>query len=160
MVTHFPVEPMHLLDLGIMKKMLTIIKECKTYGRKPEVSEISEKLLSLRRTLDELAFWKATEFRQFMLYTGMVVLHNTVNKDIYNHFLTLCTAIRMISCIKMCVTKVDLSEKLLKNFVENFGALYGTDKISFNVHSVLHVAMMLDALGHLTAFQLTNMRTK
>lgn len=87
-----------------------------------------------------------------MLKTGIVVLYETVNSDLYNHFLTLCTAVRMISCNKTYVSKVDLSEKLLKNFVENFGPLYGHNKISFNVHNLLHVCDGVRLFGPLDRF--------
>jgi hypothetical protein len=47
------------------------------------------------RTLDELKRWKATEFRQFLLITGPLVLKGVVDDEIYFHFLTLSTAMRV-----------------------------------------------------------------
>lgn len=37
-------------------------------------------------SLDYLDKWKATEFRQFLLYTGPVVLKSVVSADTYHHF--------------------------------------------------------------------------
>ncbi|KAL0147026.1 hypothetical protein M9458_057550, partial [Cirrhinus mrigala] len=36
--------------------------------------------------------WKATEFRQFLLYTGPVVLCSVLRESSYHHFLTLTVA--------------------------------------------------------------------
>ena len=58
---------------------------------------ISEDLISIRphipsefarkpRFLKEVAMWKATEQRQFLLFTGMVVLRAKVSSAIYNNF--------------------------------------------------------------------------
>ena len=41
------------------------------------------------RRLQELDRCKATEFRQFLLYTGHVVLKGIVSKELFQHFLTL-----------------------------------------------------------------------
>ena len=48
------------------------------------------------RSLNEVERWKATEFRQFLLYTGMVVLKQFLSKDMYSHFLTLCVGISIL----------------------------------------------------------------
>lgn len=64
------------------------------------MSDISMKLQSLSgklpsefarqpRSLFEVERWKATEFRQFLLYTGPVVLKGIVTDTMYDHFLCL-----------------------------------------------------------------------
>ena len=41
------------------------------------------------RSLKNLDRWKSTEFRQFLLYYGPVVLRNILSDDAYQHFLAL-----------------------------------------------------------------------
>ncbi|KAJ8911937.1 hypothetical protein NQ315_016279 [Exocentrus adspersus] len=48
------------------------------------------------RSLTELARWKATELRTFLLYLGPLVLNKTVDLAIYEHFLLLHCAITII----------------------------------------------------------------
>ena len=43
--------------------------------------------------LDQL---KVTEFQQFLLYTGLVVLREVLSKPQYEHFLTLSIAVRIL----------------------------------------------------------------
>ena len=48
------------------------------------------------RGLSEIKRWKATEFRQFLLYSGIVVLKGIVTNQFYQHFLSLSIAIRIM----------------------------------------------------------------
>ena len=101
MIQSFPLDYMDLTCLGVMRKLLLAWKKGPLTVRigTQNVNRISERLSMIKfsvpndfarkpRSLDELARWKATELRQFLLYTGPVVLKNIVNEDIYNHFLT------------------------------------------------------------------------
>lgn len=84
MISQFPVEPMHMVDLGVTKKILLFISNNKTNFKltNNQKLEMSGALLSISpyipkefarkpRDLDELCRWKATEFRQFILYTSI-----------------------------------------------------------------------------------------
>lgn len=61
------------------------IKKCVTndFPRKP-------------RGIEEVARWKATEFRQFLLCSGPVILKNILSNDCYQHFLTLSISMRIM----------------------------------------------------------------
>lgn len=76
----------------------------------------------------------------FTIHWFSNVIYNTANEDIYNHFAKLSCAVRMLSCLQTYLEKVTTAELLLRNFVENFGDLYGTEKISYNVHNLLHIS--------------------
>lgn len=92
MVTNFPLEYMHLICLGIVKKLILNIwlqRKLSYKLSKEYVRKISDLLLSLKnyvpiefvrktRSLDEVKRWKATELRFFLLYSGPLVLHNLI----------------------------------------------------------------------------------
>ncbi|XP_067643094.1 uncharacterized protein [Eurosta solidaginis] len=82
MVKQVPIDVMHLIDLGVMRKfiMRIISNESNYKFRKEAKINISSKLLALRpyitkefvrkpRSLVDIANWKATEFRMFHLST-------------------------------------------------------------------------------------------
>lgn len=48
------------------------------------------------RTLKEFERYKATEFRQFLLYTGPFILKNILDESLYSHFLELSLALRIL----------------------------------------------------------------
>lgn len=90
------------------------------------------------RSLNELKRWKATEFRQFLLYTGILVLKRNVTHDRYINFLTFHVALTILSCSKY-FHLIDYASELLKYFVESFKKLYGAQNMSHNVHNLLHL---------------------
>lgn len=130
MVSQIPIDPMHLIDLGIKRKILSRISKAKTMGLRPDVNSISEYLLNVAvhvptefqrkpRSFKDLNFWKASELRQFILYTGIVALKDNVNgvNDIYYHFLLLHCAYRILSCSKLRLTGLSSAQNLLENLV-------------------------------------------
>lgn len=48
------------------------------------------------RSLNEIDRWKATEFRQFLLYSGPVVLSSVIPQPLYSHFLTLTVSMSIL----------------------------------------------------------------
>lgn len=106
------------------------------------------------RSLSEVAYWKATEFRQFLLYTGPSVLKTVLNRDIYTHFLTLHVAVSILISPMLTTNKnnVDYAEKLLQHFVESFEKIYGKEYMSHNVHNLLHLSNEVRKFGPLDSF--------
>ena len=101
-ITQFALDYMHLVCLGVIKSMLTFLKQgsrvCKLSNAM--VQDISDILISLSgkipsvfirqpRSLTEIENWKVAEFRQILLCTGPLALTSVIDKDLYQHFLTL-----------------------------------------------------------------------
>ncbi|KAJ8958370.1 hypothetical protein NQ314_006431 [Rhamnusium bicolor] len=86
----------HLLYLGVVKKLIVGLWCNGTPATKlsfKEISDISDTLVNQRknlssefnrkpRPLSESKRWKATEFRQFLLYTGPIVLKSVLSPDL------------------------------------------------------------------------------
>ena len=102
MVSQFPIDPIHLVFLGVVKCLILnwlrgpVVNKCRTGAN--AISRISELLLSCHqylprefprkcRSLADVDRWKATEFRQFILYSGIVVLKGTISEVFYQHSL-------------------------------------------------------------------------
>lgn len=87
-VKSFSLDYMHLICLGVMRKLINLwmIKgPLNVRLHSAQIKEISASLLKLKpfvtcdfsrkpRGLEKIHRWKATEFRQFLLYTGPLVL--------------------------------------------------------------------------------------
>lgn len=139
-IAAFSLDYMHLVCLGVVKRMLCYLKqgpkESKLSYR--HISELSTKLLALNgkmpsefarqpRSLMEMDKWKATEFRQFLLYTGPIVLRNTVSNDVYNHFLVLTVAMSILlnSSDEQRNAYLPYAQELLVYFVRKCKDIYG-----------------------------------
>lgn len=148
---------MHLVCLGVVKKMLTLWKGIGDIGRvninvqKLQINVIkmiSNRFLLLKnniprdfsrnpRGLDELARWKATEFRQFLIYTGIIVLHSIIPKNVYVNFIYLHVAMTILLSPNYNNLS-NFAKSLSIDFVNEFGSLYGNHFISHNVHGLIH----------------------
>lgn len=102
MVTNVPLNYQHLLCLGIVKKLINAWWTGNLHHRIQFKFRklVSLKLLSIRdntphefqrkpRSLKYYLQFKATEFRQILLYTGVFALKQSLSIEKYNNFLTL-----------------------------------------------------------------------
>lgn len=109
MVKEFPLDYMHLLCLGVMKKLLLlwINNMGKSKAALAKIVEFNGFYSSFAtclpmefsrqpRSLDELARWKATEYRLFLLYMGPVVLQYFLTEPQIVHFNALNCAVRIL----------------------------------------------------------------
>ena len=106
MIDNFPIDPMHCIDLGVMKKLVLRWKEGPPANRLSagQLNVVSNYLQALKpfipsefnrkpRGLSEAKMWKATEFRTFLMYTGPLVLKPVLPSSIYKHFMSLSVAV-------------------------------------------------------------------
>lgn len=166
MVTRFPLDYMHLVCLGVMKRLLVfwLKGKCNIRLKNPVIEELNQKYISLRPFIpkefarkprhlsNEIERFKATEFRQIVLYTGSIVFKNILPKKIYKHFLCLTTAIRILCNNEIYIQYADYAESLLKYFVKEYAKIYGEKFISYNVHNLIHLANDSRCLGTLDSF--------
>jgi len=171
LVTSFVLDYMHLVCLGVCRRLVTFwlrgpiqrdISKASRLGA-AAVQQLSSKLVNLRhsipaefarkpRCLTEIDRWKATEFRQFLLYTGPVVLFDVLPDAVYNHFLLLSVAIILLVSPKFCGPYADYAHSLLCLFVEQAKHIYGEDFIVYNVHGLTHLAADVKRHGCLDLF--------
>lgn len=155
MIRDFPTsDSLHLLDLGVMRKCFYrwVFGE-KGYERKwskrfvEKTSDILEECQSHMptdihraiRNLDNLKRWKGLEYRTILLYVGMVVFKQILPEYEYQHFMLLCCAVNICSC-KLYKSEISLATKLFRKYVELYIEIYGSDKITSNVHNLVHIS--------------------
>lgn len=152
MISSFPLDYMHLVCLGVVKKLLLLwcCGKPSTKISYQKISNISDLLVRISicipkefnrkpRSLNELKRWKATEFRQFLFYTGPLVLKNNISNDRYLNFISLHVAMIILSNERH-FKHIGYASKLLHYFVMTFKTLYGAENVSHNVHNLLHLA--------------------
>ncbi len=166
MVNDFPFEYMHLVCLGVVRKLLLLWIKGKPGPYKLHKKSV-DKLSSLHcelapalpiefgrksRSLWEIDRWKATELRTFLLYTGPVILRNVIKIEQYKLFLNLSVAVRILAMPRQKSEMIHYAESLLTYFVAQFKKLFGKVNLSYNVHGLLHLAKDVRKHGHLDQF--------
>lgn len=165
MVGSFVLDYMHLICLGTVRKLLFLWCFDTKSGSKlsrMNLHKISTLLISQSRnipcefsrkprSLVEVKRWKATEFRQFLLYTGPFILKFVLSNNHYRNFLSLFVAIFILTSLKN-PENIAVAEILLKYFVKTFKTLYGMRNMSHNIHNMLHICDDVRVMGPLDKF--------
>lgn len=171
MITSFAIDYMHCVCLGVVRKLLWlwIRGPLRTRIGRQNIDRISALLVGIAnfipcdfarkpRSLNELPRWKATELRQFLLYTGPAVLKEIFKgkplQDFYDNFMLLHTGIKILSLPHLCQDPVlnNYAKELLIAFVQHCKIIYGEWFISYSVHCLIHLADDVIKFGHLDNF--------
>lgn len=166
MISQFPLDVMHMMDLGIGKLILTALIEKKMHFG-PKTDSVIEAIKILYatyesfcpsefarkpRNLEQVHKFKATEFRQFLLYTGVVFMNKLLSPAAYQHFLCASLGYRIV-----CSSDYDqfnglqTADKLFAEFVKHFKRFYKRN-LSYNVHSMLHLVECVRDHGKADSF--------
>lgn len=150
--TFFSLDYMHLVCLGLMKKLINLwMNNGPTNVRLSslKIKQLSSSLNKIKncitndfvrkpRGIEEYPRFKATELRQLLLYTGPVAFKNILSEECYQHFMTLSISMRILLSTDHSAF-ISYAAKLLDYFVKIFQQIYGSHYVSHNVHSLLHV---------------------
>jgi len=110
---------------------------------------VSSEFCRRPRPLSDIDRYKATEFRQTLLYTGLVAFRGIVSDEVYSHFLLLSVAIRCLVSRELSKSHADYANKLLVMFVDYASQLYGQGFLVYNVHCLVHVSEDVKHFGPL-----------
>lgn len=165
-ISHFPLDPMHLIDYGVMKKFLEFLKDrgpssCRLSAK--ELKHLSDCLCALKpmiplefsrkpQSIKKLSKWKSTEFRLILLYVGPVVFQYTIPVQNYHLFLLLHCATFILSSKLLIENLLQFAEESLRTFVENVTFNFGDNFLSYNTHNLLHVCDDVKLHGPLTSY--------
>lgn len=165
---------MHLLCIGVTKTLLHYWlqgpKVCKISLRnrlllKEMLESVSNDVPSefqrKKFDLDDIANWKATQFRFFLLYCGSF-LRYVLSENAYKHYLLLFAACRIL-CSAECVQKetyVTYANDLLIRFFILLPTFYGKRSQVMNFHNLIHITddvnYMKAPLSFFSAFPFEN----
>lgn len=93
------------------------------------------------RAMSMLAFWRAHEYRQFLLYLGPSVLHDILPENEYTHLLTLQMYTRLLADSERVKNRavIDFAKKLAELFITTACEIFGDHWCSYNIHGLMHV---------------------
>lgn len=172
MVTSFPIDYMHCVCLGIMRKLLIEWRDGSRQFRlsKEQLVNIDKKIIEYRkywpvefnrqpRSLTEVERWKATEFRNFLLYSGPIALRDSLCKQSYCNFMVLRYAITILLVENLNLLHNHYALELLKFFVTNAAKIYGKEFLIYNSHALIHLpidAKHFGSLNNISCFPFEN----
>jgi hypothetical protein len=171
---NLPIDWMHCVCEGILKRQLFkrwfndryAAQSYSLFGFSAEFNEIYESIkvphdfTRKPRTIGELKNWKASEFRLFVLFTGLPCVRSAIVSDEFQvdhfyHFALLSTALRFLHAVPISKARVQIAQVLLDNFVRILPNLYSIQECTYNSHALLHLpSQVLDhgSLAFTSAF--------
>jgi hypothetical protein len=164
-IKHFVPEYMHSVCLGVTKQFVSIWCDSKNsalpfYLQPKIIQQIDSSLLTIHpphevkrcpRSLSERHYWKASEWRAFLLFYSPILLKTVLPPVYYNHWLLLVFSIYTL--LQDHIQKADLlhASSCLTRFVVEVQELYGKCYVSYNVHCLTHLSNAVDMWGPLWA---------
>nr|XP_055061257.1 uncharacterized protein LOC129444550 [Misgurnus anguillicaudatus] len=161
MVQGFVPEYQHSVCLGVTRQLTSLWLDSTNHqhgwyiGTQTEkIDEVLTKIsppteiTRVPRSMQERKFWKASEWRLFLLFYALPVLNGILPRKYWNHLFLLVFAVYHLLQERIREAKVVIA---LKKFVREFQGLYGTANVSFNVHLMTHLAASVRNWGPLWA---------
>ncbi|CAC5363251.1 unnamed protein product [Mytilus coruscus] len=162
-VNGIAIDYMHGVLLGVQKLLLELWFAQK-HSSKPfnffqKLCQVDERLIRIRPTTEitrlprtiqnDLKYWKASEYRSFLLYYGAPVLHGILDQERWSHYLLLVNAMHVLLKYGSTDEEVNEAELYLLEFCKNFPRLYNGCYMRLNIHQLLHLADCVRNLGPL-----------
>lgn len=161
-LTGVPIDYIHAILEGVADTLLTYWLASKYHSRRfylgTRVSNIDRNLLCIKpppefrrspRSISTHSYWKASEFRAWLLYYCLPVLHDILPSDYVHHLALLVSAMHIL--LGDCVTKssLDTGKSLLQNFYSLLPNLYPEIMCTINFHYLIHLVQFVERWGPL-----------
>ena len=142
-----PIDPMHQIFLGAAKTLAQVIISKVTKNSKADFesnllkSMVPYENLHKAKSMKEVKYWKAADFRLFFFHIGPLLVRQNYIKDmkLLELFNRLSLAIRFLSEHFVTEYLLSYAEKQIKLFCLLFLRVFGLESQSFNLHTIRHL---------------------
>ena len=158
-----PIDYMHCILEGVTKWLLHSWLNSRNHrepyylGRK--LKEIDELLLKQqpphnftrapRSLAKHLNYWKASEFRTWLLYYSLPILSDFLPSLYLQHTALLVTAMHILLKQEISESQVDAAEAMIDTFCKLLPELYGNGSCTANAHCLTHMTKYVRLWGPL-----------
>lgn len=134
-------DPYYITPRGteMVNRNIKSIKPLKTFSISP-------------RTIDEREYWKAHEFKYWLLFYAVPCLTGILKPIYLNHFTLLSEAIFIFLKTKITQTDLKKASQNLRKFVVDFEKYYGEENMVYNVHLLEHLPKCVVDCGPLWCY--------
>lgn len=162
MVSGFGVDYMHCVLLGVCRQLFSLWFDTE-FHREPwylsrRISEIDSRLLSITppkcilrmsRSLTCRKYWKASEFKYFLLYYSVVCPKNICPTVYLKHYLLLVHGVYTLLKSSVLPSEICQAHYSLVTFHRQFQSLYRISHMTYNLHLLTHISQCVVDWGPL-----------
>ena len=106
------------------------------------------------RSIDLIKYWKASEFRAWLLHYSIPLLKDFLPPEYLHHFALLVSATYILLSEKFSQSELLLAEKMLSTFYTLVPSLYPIEMLTANMHSLIHLTSFVKLWGPLWAYSM------
>ena len=158
-----PADYMHCVLEGVVGSLLKMWTDSRFHSQpfsiRSHLTEIDSVFVKQRPPLEfsrpprsiksHLAFWKASEFRNWVLFYSLPLLICFLPPLYFHHYALLVCALHLLLQEQISPVMCNAAEEMLLDFNKLFPELYGISKCTMNVHSLNHLPYFVRLWGPL-----------
>jgi hypothetical protein len=161
----FVVDYMHCVDLGVTRMLANLWLDSRNHVASwyigTKLDQLNSRMKNIRpptnitrlpRSFSQRKFWKASEWRAFLIFYSLPVLNGILPTIYLAHLTLLSHAMYLLLQETITPSDLDNAEKLLQTFVSDFENLYGLCNMSYNLHILLHIPYTVKLWGPLWCY--------
>ena len=166
LVNGIPIDYMHAVLEGITKALMTYWFEpqhsAKSFSLSRHLKEIDKKLVSVkpphefRRSPRSIStsrkFWKASEYRAWLLFYSLPIAGPYLPAEYAHHYSLLVYAMHILLGSSISPHDLTIAHELLLCFYQHMPELYGDTSCLINVHNLIHLAPLVKQWGPLWVY--------
>ncbi|KAJ8665848.1 hypothetical protein QAD02_007510 [Eretmocerus hayati] len=156
------IDVMHCVFINLTKKLLTLWFGSRfsdeSSSMRTFLGDFNAFLKKLRptdqtarlpRSLDDFMYWKASEWKNFLLVYSLPLLEKFMPKVYFDHHILLVHGISLLSMSSVTQDMMKKARACLSEYVKRFGIIYGKEHMISNIHLLLHLADVVEQFGPL-----------
>ncbi|XP_035274420.1 uncharacterized protein LOC118227720 [Anguilla anguilla] len=155
---------MHAVLLGVIRQLTELLlnnNDQPYYIGSPNTMRVLENrikditpphlITTLPRPLAEFKYWKASEWRAWLLFYSLPVPNAVLQPCYVRHLGLLVSAVFLLLKENITFQDINKADNMPLEFVARFQLLYGEASMTFNVHLLIHLAKSVKLWGPLWA---------
>ena len=133
------------------------------YSLRKHTSNINKLLLKIKppnevlrrpRSVDNMSFYKASEYRAWLLFYSLPILSNFLPTEYTHHLSLLVSATHILLSDNIKTDDLELVNQMLLTFYQSAGDLYSINVYTSNMHSLVHLVSLMKLWGPLWAYSM------
>ena len=162
-----PIDYMHCILEGVFKNLMKYwfgsSFHSEPFSLRRHASTINAILSKIRppteiyrlpRSTDQLSFFKANEYRAWLLFYSLPVLSEFLPDTYSRHLSSLVSAMHILLSDKILRSDLDIAYRMLSSFYETAGKLYSHSIYTINMHSLEHIVPFVELWGPLWGYSM------
>ena len=162
------IDYMHCVLLGVVKQPLDIWLDSSNHSEEYYINNYNARLINKylckikppdnfrihARSLLERAFWKASEYRAWLLYYSLPILVKILPGDYVHHYALLVCSMHVLLNDIITVEDIRFAQNALNAFYNLMPTLYSDKACSANIHALIHLPLCVARWGPLWGFSM------